>query len=132
MYHIHITQYAQKEKANLLLDRTRFQQNLERTRGSNNLSILQFALTNFLLAKIIYINQSGELSHRLIEPFAFVSTQEHWLLIAFCRLRNTFRFFRLDRMQDVQVLQERFEPHNMTLQQYFNTFYTADKKDKHP
>ena len=56
--------------------------------------------------------------YRNIEPFALLST-ENWLLVAFCRLRNEFRFFRLDRINKLEILDDRFEPHKMTLQEYF-------------
>jgi predicted DNA-binding transcriptional regulator YafY len=58
-------------------------------------------------------------TERIIEPFAIYSTQDNWLLIAYCRLRNEFRAFRLDRIQSVNTLINKFEPHKMTLQEYF-------------
>lgn len=111
-----------KDKANLLTERTRFDQNFSNERTSNNLSVLQFALTNFFLAKIEYINESEQPSTRIIEPFALLST-ENWLLIAWCRLRKEFRFFRLDRIRKLEVLAENFAPHRMTLQEYFDKFH---------
>jgi predicted DNA-binding transcriptional regulator YafY len=112
-----------KDKANLLADRTRFNQNINRERNSNNLSDLQFALTNFLVTRIEYSNESSQITSRLIEPFALLSTQENWLLVAWCRLRNEFRYFRLDRIARLETLNEKFTPHKMTLQEYFDKFY---------
>lgn len=116
-----VLRHSEKDKANLLSDRTRFDQNINGERNSSNLSDLQFALTNFCLVRIAYSNESGQASDRLIEPFALLST-ENWLLIAWCRLREEFRFFRLDRIQKLEVLTEKFTPHNMTLQEYFDKF----------
>ncbi len=109
-----------KEKANLLAERTRFDQNINRERNSNNLSDLQFCITSFYLAKIEYINEANESSVRLIEAFALLHTQENWLLVAWCRLRNGFRYFRLDRIRKLEVLTEKFTPHKMTLQEFFD------------
>lgn len=109
-----------KDKANLLAERTRFSQNTNRERSSNNLSDLQFALTNFCLVKMNYTNDANKNSHRVIEPFAIISTQENWLLIAWCRLRKEFRYFRLDRITKLEVLPEKFTPHKMTLQEFFD------------
>lgn len=117
-----VLKYSVKDKANLLSERTRYDQNIHRKRNSNNLSALQFALTNFHLTKIEYINEANIPSKRLIEPFALIST-EHWLLVAYCRLRKEFRFFRLDRIEKLEVLTEKFEPHNMTLQEYFDRYH---------
>jgi len=112
-----------KEKANLLAERTQFSQNINRERYSNNLSELQFALTNFYLTRIQYTNETNKSTSRLIEPFAILSTQENWLLVAWCRLRNEFRFFRLDRIKKLHILTEKFIPHKMTLQEYFDRYH---------
>jgi len=117
-----VLRYSQKEKVNLLSERTRFNQNLNRERNSNNLSDLQFALTNFRLTKIEYTNEQNKTTTRHIEPFALLST-ENWLLVAYCRLRKEFRFFRLDRIKKLEVLPDKFEPHRMTLQEYFDKYY---------
>lgn len=109
-----------KDKANLLAERTRFAQNIHNERNSNNLSGLQFALTNFRLVNMEYANETGLPSSRSIEPFALLSTQENWLLVAWCRLRKDFRYFRLDRITKMEVLEERFSPHKMTLQEFFD------------
>jgi len=109
-----------KDNVNLLAERTRFTQNFNNERNSNNLSDLQFALTNFYLTRIDYTNEANQTSCRLIEPFALLSTQENWLLVAWCRLRLEFRFFRLDRIKKLEMLAEKFSPHKMTLQEYFD------------
>ncbi|SHM86926.1 WYL domain-containing protein [Chitinophaga jiangningensis] len=117
-----VLRHGLKDKANLLTERTRFNQNLQRERNSNNLSDLQFALTNFRLTKIEYINDQNELTTRLIEPFALLST-ENWLLIAYCRLRQSFRYFRLDRIRKLEVQTETFKPHGMKLQEFFDRYH---------
>ena len=115
--------YNVKDKAMLLAERTRFELNVKSAKSSNNLSDLQLALTNFLVIKIEYINEAGSISDRFIEPFALVSTTENWLLIAWCRLRAEFRYFRIDRIRKLDILDEKFNPHQMTLQQYFDKYY---------
>lgn len=117
-----VLKHSVKDKANLLLDRTQFDNNTPRERSSNSLSTLQFALTNYLLTKIQYVNESGEISERTIEPFALLST-ENWLLIAWCHLRRGFRYFRVDRIRSLRVTNDHFESHNMTLQEYFDKYY---------
>lgn len=112
-----------KDKVNLLAERTRFTQNFNNERNSNNLSDLQFALTNFYVTRIDYTNEGGQTSLRLIEPFALLSTQENWLLVAWCRLRNEFRYFRLDRIKKLEMLTEKFNPHKMTLQEFFDKYH---------
>ena len=118
-----VLRQSEKDKVNLLADRTRFEQNINRERNSNNLSQFQNALTNFCVTKIEYINEDNKTSNRLIESFALISTQENWLLVAWCRLRKGFRYFRLDRIKKVEILTEKFAPHKLTLQEYFDKFH---------
>ena len=117
-----ILKYNIKDKANLLADRTKYNQVINQDRSSNNLSDIQNALTNYNLVQIEYNNKEGTITNRLIEPFALLSS-ENWYLVAWCRLRMGFRFFRLDRIQKVEVKSEKFEPHNMTLQEYFDKYH---------
>lgn len=112
-----------KDKANLLAERVYFAQNEADERTSNHLLPIQFALTNFYQTAITYTDEAGNVTDRIIEPFALLSTQEKWLLIAWCRLRNTFRFFRLDRINQLTVLSEKFVPHKLTLQEYFEKYH---------
>ena len=109
-----------KDKANLLSNRIVFRQNTDNSKTSNLLSTLQLTLTNFNLTEIKYYSPNTEqTTTRIIEPFAVYSTQDNWLLIAFCRLRNEFRAFRLDRIKQLNILNEKFEPHKIMLQEYF-------------
>lgn len=118
-----VLKHSVKDKANLLFERVQIIQNTDNERTSGNLSDLQFALTNYHLTKISYTNEAEKTTNRSVEPFAILSTQENWLLLAWCRLRNEFRFFRLDRIKKLEVLTENFEPHKMTLQEYFELYY---------
>lgn len=118
-----VLRQSEKDKANLLAERTRFEQNLNRERNSNNISQLQSALTNFYLTRIDYTNEQNKTTERTIEPFALLSTNENWLLVAWCRLRKQFRYFRLDRITKMEVLTEKFNQHKMTLQEYFDKYH---------
>lgn len=118
-----VLRQSEKDKVNLLADRTRFEQNINRERSSNNLSQLQFAVTNFCVTKIDYTNETNKTTSRLIEPFALISTTENWLMVAWCRSRKSFRYFRLDRIKKMEILVEKFLPHKMTLQEYFDKYH---------
>lgn len=115
-----VLRHHTKENVNLLSSRIAIGQNYNLDRTSNYLSSLQVALTNFEVTKIVYQKpDSEETSTRAIEPFAIFNTKENWLLVAYCRLRQSFRVFRLDRIKKLEILPEKFEPHKMTLQEYF-------------
>lgn len=115
-----VLRHNTQKKANLLSQRIVVRQNLSGEKTSDYLSQLQLALTNFNVVKIAYhAPDTNKNTNRIVEPFALYSTQENWLLIAWCRLRNDYRSFRLDRIKSFTLLNENFQPHPLTLEEYF-------------
>lgn len=109
-----------KDKAELLSQRIAFRTNLEQDITSNYLSQIQKCITNSKLCKILYNSLENLHTERTVEPFAVYSAQDNWIMIAHCRLRKEFRSFRLDRITKLTMLNETFEPHNMTLREYYD------------
>lgn len=111
---------SEKQKADFLANRTIIGKNWKAERTSNFLSEIQKALTNFRVLKIDYQKEGAtETTSRVVEPFAiYHNPAENWVLIAWCRLRNEFRNFRIDRIQMLQMLAENFSPHKITLEEY--------------
>lgn len=118
-----VLRQTEKDKANLLSLRTKFAKLDNYQIKSNILSSLQNALTNFQPVKFDYINAENKESQRTVEPFALLNITEGWLMVAFCRLRKEFRYFRLDRIQNLQIEPGNFPPHKMTLQEFFEKFH---------
>lgn len=114
-----VLKYSQKDKSELLSERIHIRSFSPNEKTSDYLIQLQSAITNYQLIDMHYISVENKESNRMIEPFALIHTQENWILIAFCRLRNDFRAFRLDHMQRISVLSDSFEPHKISLQEYF-------------
>lgn len=96
--------------------------------NSNALSEIQLAITNFNYVEINYtkVNDS-EMSFRKIEPCAMYSTNQKWILIAWCHLRNDYRAFRIDRIQHFKILTSTFEDRKFNLQAYFTSCLYEDK-----
>ena len=122
---------SQKDKASLLKDRIYFTDNYHHQRTSNDLMRIQSALTNFQVLNIDYLSLENKLTNRDIEPFALYSTQEKWLLIAYCRLRKAFRVFRIDLIQNITNTYETFESHNMTLEEYYKNYEQYNQDASH-
>src|SRR2546425_274796 len=55
-----------------------------------------------------YTREDGQSSEREVRPLALYFWSGVWTLAAWCELRKDFRTFRIDRMQDVQVLHREF------------------------
>jgi predicted DNA-binding transcriptional regulator YafY len=57
---------------------------------------------------IDYRSHHDAVSHRTVEPYGLAGWWGRWYLVGYCRLREGYRVFRLDRMEQVQVLAEPF------------------------
>ncbi len=115
-----VMKYSNKDKTTLLSERIAFFSNFKRETTSDNLSLIQTAITNQNLLKITYQSISkAEITERLIEPYAIYHSRENWILISFCRLRNDFREFRLDMIKTIVLLNEKFEDRKFVLMEYF-------------
>lgn len=116
-----LLRYTTKSKAELLSGRIVFRHNDSGNSTSNHVSLLQLAITNFTVLKISYQSlEDNTVTHRSIEPFALYSTQENWVLIAWCQLRKSMRSFRLDRILTAHTTLEKFIPQPYTLEEYFD------------
>ena len=124
-----ILRYSQKGNADLLTDRVYFGGNNNEEKTSNNLMQIQSAIIHFQVIKIDYYSSKEKQTTRNIEPFAIYSTNGNFLLIAFCRLRNDFRNFRIDFIKTLVPQSETFTKHNMTMQKYFEDYI---QNKKHP
>nr|WP_321233590.1 YafY family protein [uncultured Psychroserpens sp.] len=111
-----------QEKSELLSSKIYvFDSNYENI-SSNALSEIQIAITNFNYVDINYRKADDpNISFRRIEPYAFYSTNHKWILIAWCHLRNDYRAFRIDRVQNFKILNDTFEDRKFNLQTYFQS-----------
>lgn len=56
-----------------------------------------------------YVDRAGKPTSRTVRPLCLTFWGTTWLLAAWCELRQAFRRFRPDRMNEVEVLDETFE-----------------------
>lgn len=122
-----ILRYSQKGNADLLADRVYFDGHQEVEKTSDNLMRIQSAIINFCVLKIEYASSEKKQTTRHVESFAIYSINGNFLLIAFCRLRNDFRNFRIDFIESLTPLDEAFPPHEMTMPKYFKEYIQGQK-----
>ncbi|WP_317126968.1 helix-turn-helix transcriptional regulator [Flavobacterium weaverense] len=112
-----------KEKAEILSEKLFIGKNFENITKSSCLIDLQMALVNQQCVKIFYETLDGKESERIIEPFSFYhNPEDNWLLAAFCRLRNDFRVFRIDKITRLFLVNDKFEPHQITMKQFVEKY----------
>lgn len=115
-----IIRYGLKEKSELLSARTLVKKKSSEGTTSS-LSLLQSAITNYTLIKIMYQKpDDASATTRFVEPQALCYVNENWILIAWCRLRNDYRAFRIDRIQKIELQNSNFKTRNFDLKQYLN------------
>jgi predicted DNA-binding transcriptional regulator YafY len=57
---------------------------------------------------LAYTRADGEASERTVRPLGLFFWGNAWSMVGWCELRNAFRHFRLDRMDDVRLLDDTF------------------------
>jgi predicted DNA-binding transcriptional regulator YafY len=72
------------------------------------LSLLRGASESRHAVQLRYLDLKGQASERKLRPLGCVFWSEVWTLAAWCEERQAFRSFRIDRMERVEVLDERF------------------------
>nr|BBH86658.1 transcriptional regulator [Thermosporothrix sp. COM3] len=55
-----------------------------------------------------YCSHYNVVTQREVEPYGLLGWRGHWHLVAYCRLRKDYRQFRLDRIQRMEVLADKF------------------------
>jgi predicted DNA-binding transcriptional regulator YafY len=68
---------------------------------------VETAVAERRVLELDYVDRSGQQTERRqVEPYGLAGGQDHWYLMAWCRLRGGGRTFRLDRMQAARVTDE--------------------------
>lgn len=96
--------------ARWLAARIRFFEPREENQGRVEVPlVLQRALAARRVLRVDYVDSRGSTSSRVVEPLGFLGG-EHWYLVAWCRLRDATRGFRLDRIAAAEELDEAVPP----------------------
>ena len=82
--------------------------------GSNNtyqdlFNALKTVIINKNIIFFLYNSSKGEKINRKVKPIRLLFKEQDWYLYAFCLLRNNFRYFKLSRIKDLEVLAINYE-----------------------
>jgi predicted DNA-binding transcriptional regulator YafY len=73
-------------------------------------SDLAQAIQSRQVVRIGYETHQKRSSQRAVQPLGLVREDGYWFLAAYCLLRQDFRLFRADRIGNVQITTQTFEP----------------------
>jgi len=71
--------------------------------------LIKSAILEKKVVRFAYAATGREMKERVVEPLKLVFKASNWYLYAYCRLREDYRFFKLKRMRDVELISEKFE-----------------------
>lgn len=80
-----------------------------------DVATLRQAAWDELSVRFAYTDAQGAQTERTVKPLGIVYFQETNVLLSWCHLRQDFRIFRLDRMDDLKVTDQSFRPHRVSL-----------------
>lgn len=78
-------------------------------RVGDQLSVLRNTIKQQNKVYFGYTREDGLNSKRTVHPLGLFYWGKVWTLVAWCELRDEFRHFRLDRMTDIAMLDQRFQ-----------------------
>ena len=81
-------------------------------------TILHSIAQKKVMALNYFAQHSQELTKRYVEPVGIFYSANYWHLIAWCRLRNAYRDFRLDRIKNLEVTNDTYTSEHPTLKDY--------------
>ncbi|MBS1778754.1 MAG: YafY family transcriptional regulator [Bacteroidetes bacterium] len=90
----------------------------------NVLQILIHAISDKHVLKLKYQAwDTKQPTERHIEPIGVFFASDSWHAIAFCRLRNDYRDFRVDRIKGISTTVEQFTTEHPSLKEYLEKVY---------
>lgn len=98
---------ANREGARELVGRIHLLQRRGQLEATPVVRAVETAVAQRKVLELDYVDRTGQRTERrLVEPYGFAGSEQHWYLMAWCRLRGGGRSFRLDRMQAARVTDE--------------------------
>lgn len=77
---------------------------------SNTIGALRRAASSRNVVRIVYRSVAKEeLTEREIEPWSVFATLGRWYVVGYCRLVESQRTFRIDRIRELEILDESFD-----------------------
>lgn len=78
----------------------------------NKFELLKTSIINTNVITFNYFSSYKEKTFRTVEPYKFIFKGQAWYLLAYCRNKNDFRIFKVNRMKEVNLKEEIFERKN--------------------
>jgi predicted DNA-binding transcriptional regulator YafY len=77
-----------------------------------DLSEVRSAIRDTRKLRLVYVDEQERRTRRTVWPIALAYYVDVTLVAAWCELRNDYRHFRVDRVEALHILEERYPPDN--------------------
>lgn len=94
------------ESNRFIIDFSRWGNSSELT---DKINIIDNAISQNRCIEFEYNNSNGESSNRKIEPYKIIFKALNWYVYGYCTLKNDMRVFKLTRVKNLEILEEKFE-----------------------
>jgi len=97
---------------------------------TEKVEVIKRAVLDGQIIEFDYFYDKGE-SHRRIEPYFVIFQWTAWYVFGFCLERQDFRLFKLQRLWNLHLCDEKFTPREISPEKRnFDARFAADKKYK--
>nr|WP_154892747.1 YafY family protein [Paenibacillus xylanexedens] len=95
---------------------------------------LEQAVADGYAVKILHYKSGGkQIKDRLVDPYRLIYWNNKWYVIGFCHLRSDIRSFRVDRIEDLMLTENKFHrPEHFSAHAFFmkNLLPTIEDKEE--
>jgi len=81
------------------------------------IALVRRAIEENNLIEFSYSDTTANKTRRGVEPYSLILKGQNWYLYGWCRLRHSFRVFKLSRIRELNVLDELFVARDVPLEQ---------------
>ncbi|PPA69557.1 helix-turn-helix transcriptional regulator [Jeotgalibacillus proteolyticus] len=92
---------------------------------------LERSVANGYSVKILYLTSGETQNKRVVDPYRIIYWNNKWYMIGFCHLRNEVRSFRVDRIENLMLTENKFNPpENFYARDFFTKNLLPTTEDK--
>lgn len=95
---------------------------------SSYIKLIEEAIAKNKLLDMSYYDAKGNITKRLIEPMTIAFKWYSWYLFGFCTTRDDYRLFRISRIENCTLTDNRFTRRKKNIEEYFKEHDNFEKK----
>ncbi len=95
---------------------------------SNYVRMLEGAIEHGRVVAFEYTDSAGRANSRTVEPLALNYRWYAWYLLAFCRYKNDYRFFKLNRISELRITDDVFLHNHGNIPELLERQWNSDNR----